>query len=613
MCYIESLLPRFRAAAVFLAVGLSIIFGGMVCSAAADTPALRQSRGYMTTPAELRLIKEKADSGLEPYRTAVQRLIVIEATQPWTYGEIGGLQACRSTHEPPYIGLGSPLVYAKALAYHLTGDESYARTVRELLLDLTDTYGFGEQFSGANQCILNLSWYIPGWIWAADLLEEYEGWTREDKATFQRWLAAVVYVKTSWASDARDNNWGAAGSYTSALIADYLHDSGLVLVDWNNIARTPAEAYQHHNQKQFRRINGIAAEMDSRCPESGIRPYGGIPDELRRGSSGCEARWIEANDASWTYTQVHLQALVAHAELLYRRGDAGLYTNVHSDGSGSILKAINFVIDNPTNPAKSTYFKENHMPVLEPAYRFYRTEAMCRQLHCQNEPPLRFIGGASGQLLHFGTITHGFHPDEDPGPPPTVPPPTMSPPTVQTSTGSPSAGLVPAEMQQEALLQIKAPLLADTLVEMGERADVNFGTNRVLRAKSNSSKNRISYLRFDLSGIPTDFGAAILRLYGATDNAGEIGVHAVREDAWRESEVTWNNKPGFDEQLALVLVDTAARWWEFDVSAFVMERRAAGATKVSFAVVSAASGVTLAEFHSSNNPSGFKPELLIIR
>jgi hypothetical protein len=572
-----------------------------------------RSRGYMTTPAELRAIKEKADSGLEPYKTAVRRMVIIEAGQPWPYGEICGVQECRNTLEPPYIGLGSPLVYAKALAYHLTGEGEYAETVRELILDLTDTSGYGgDQFSGANQCILNLSWYIPGWIWAADLIEEYEGWTKADKLAFQRWLAEVVYVKTSWSSDARDNNWGAAGSYTSALISDYLHDSGLELVDWNGVTRTPGESYVHHNNKQFRRINGLATEMDSRCPESGIRPYGGLPDELRRGSSGCEARWIVANDASWTYTQVYLQALVAHAELLYRRGDDSLYTNVYTDGSGSILQAINFIINNPTNPAKSTNFKANHMPLIELAYRFYRTEAMCRQLNCKSPPPLRFIGTASGQLLHYGTITHGFHPDEDPGPPPTVPPPAP-PPEKETSQEAISSALPPEGAATFAPVEIEVPLLADTLVEMGDRADVNFATSRVLRAKSNSSKNRVTFLQFDLSKVPVAFDSAVLRLYGATDNAGEIGVHAVRYDSWREEEITWNNKPDYEEQLDVVLVDTAGQWWEFDVTEFIRARCAAKADKVSLAIVSAASGVTLAEFHSSNNPSGFKPQLIVGR
>lgn len=588
---------RFRVAV--LSVLCFILLGASVLASeeAALLRAHKGSRGYMTSPGELAVIKEKAEQGLEPYRSAVRAMLTYEANLAWTYGTISGEQACQETLEPAYIGRGSPVVYAKALAYHLTGDEPYAATVRELILDLIDTTGYGDEFSGGNQCILNLSWYIPGWIWAADLIEDYPGWTSADKLAFQRWLIEEVYLKTSWASDARDNNWGAAASYTSVAISDYVHDSGLQLVDWLGRTWSPAESYAHHNAQQFSRINGTASQMDSRCPESGIRPHGGLPDELRRGSSGCTAQWIVANDASWTYTQVYLQGLVAHAELLYRRGDSSLYTNIQPDGSGSILRAINFVIDNPINPGKSTYFRHNHMPVLELAYRFYRTEAMCAQLHC-TDPARRFIGTASGQLLHYGTITHGFHPDENPGPPPTVAPPAA----VETASDASNKG---------SPRTIDVPLLGDALVEMGERAGTNFGGFRLLRAKSNSSKNREIFLQFDLSAVPARFDSAILRLYGSTDNAGEIGVHAVRDDLWREDEITWNQRPEFGERLDSILVGTDEQWWEFDVTEFVRERRAASRERVSLAVVSAASGVTLAQFHSSNNSSGFSPALIV--
>ncbi len=51
---------------------------------------------------------------------------------------------------------------------------------------------------------------------------------------------------------------------------------------------------------------------------------------------------------------------------------------------------------------------------LEVAYRYYRDPYMAKQLK---------IGTRSNQILHFGTITHGFAVGENPGPPPvTIPP-----------------------------------------------------------------------------------------------------------------------------------------------------------------------------------------------
>ncbi len=378
-----------------------------------------QSRGYLTTPQELMSIAEKAARNLQPYQAAVDAILSYAGDPdrwPKRYQTIEGLQQCSKTRQPRYVFVGSPLVYAKAMAYHLTGDSAYAAEVRARLLDLTDTYGYGgEVYSGANQCILNLSWYMPGWIMAADLIEAYPGWTVADKRQFQQWLAEEVYKKTAWSSRNRKNNWGSAGSATSAMVADYLWDSSYTLQ-----GATPAESYAEHKQKQIDRMN-TNWRGDSRCDIWGIQPYGGIPDELMRGSSGCEAQWIADNDASWTYTMTFLQGIVMHAEMLLRRADNSIYENLMSSGAGSLSRAIHFIIDNPVKPDRSTHWKEGTKQLLEITYRYYRDAPSAEQLRFGQ--PDRYIGGASEQMFHFGTITHGFAPGEEPGLPPTVPSP----------------------------------------------------------------------------------------------------------------------------------------------------------------------------------------------
>lgn len=371
----------------------------------------------MTTPQELASIVHKATQGIEPYQTAVVEVLDFAGQADyWPYGALDGRQDCQQTWEPKALGRGSPLIYAQAMASHLTRNSHYAEAVRQRLLDITDTYDYGgEEYSGANQCILNLSWYLPGWIMAADLIEDYPGWRTQDKREFQRWLADEIYKKTAWASRHRNNNWGAAASATSSMIADYLWDAPYPLE-----GASPAEAYLEHKQRQLDRMNGVW-RGDSKCPIWGIQPYGGIPDELRRGDSGCRAQWLVEADASWTYTQTHLEGLVTHAELLLRRGDNAIYENVSNNSGGSLLKAIHFVINNPIKPSQSLDFKDNHKPLLEVTYRYYQDAPTAQQLKIGSST--RFIGGRSGQMLHFGTITHGFASDENPAAPPTVPPP----------------------------------------------------------------------------------------------------------------------------------------------------------------------------------------------
>lgn len=413
------------------------------CAAMAGAPkhpaAPHDVRGYVTSAAELSEVAKKASRGIQPYRDAVLAVTNYANTgvhaprrsdsNPafWPYGTIGGAIQCSKTFEPAYLGKGSPLVEAKALVYRLTGDRRYAADVRKHLFELADSYGYGGR--RWSQCIVNLSWYVPGWIIAADLIDDYPGWSTSDKLKFQRWLATEVYPKTDWASDVRSNNHGSAGSAASAMIADYLADSGLSLVDRNNEAISPGDAYQKAKQRQLDRMNGNAymrhePGCSSRDLMTGIRPDGGIPWELARGSAGCDGAWAGQKDGAWTYQQTHIEATLLHAELLLRRGDNSLYDNVTGTGAGSIRKAIIFIIHNPNDPKRSLDWYTSHLSTLELAYRYYRDPHMAEQLGINT--PRRVIAGPSGQMLHFGTLTHGFAAGENAGPPPTIAPPSPS-------------------------------------------------------------------------------------------------------------------------------------------------------------------------------------------
>jgi hypothetical protein len=155
---------------------------------------------------------------------------------------------------------------------------------------------------------------------------------------------------------------------------------------------------------------------------------GGIPWELVRGSTGCDGDHMLAEDASRDYQTTHLQGTLMHAELLLRRGDDSLYTNIGRDASaqcasectdaGQLLKAILFLLNNPNG---SVNWANSSKPSLELAYRFYQDSSIAGQLGIGGT---RLILGRSGQMVHFGTLTHGFAVGEQPTLPPTVPPPT---------------------------------------------------------------------------------------------------------------------------------------------------------------------------------------------
>lgn len=380
------------------------------------------ARGYLTTPNELAQIKLKSANNVEPYKSAVSALLS-EAGSPssWSIGTVNPTNRDQ-------LKAAAAKVYAKAMAYHLTGDSGYAITVRQKILEISTTDTCSNTYSGGNGCILTLSRHISGYIAAADLISDYSGWTASDKQTFQIWLRDEVYRFTDWASDARSTNWGSVGSATTLYIADYFAGSGLSLIDRDGRSFTAHQAYVEARQRAIDRNNGNSYMYNSVCSNStglGIQYYGGIPEETGRDSTGCWGTYLLTNDSSWSYMIAHLSGTIMSAELLLRRGDSILYDNIQADGSGSILRAILYVIENPYDPSPPDHWfdwLESRKSILEIAYRYYRHPAMARQLGVRTGSR-HIAGDGNSAMPHFGTLTHGFANSENPDLPPVTPAP----------------------------------------------------------------------------------------------------------------------------------------------------------------------------------------------
>jgi hypothetical protein len=377
------------------------------------------SRGYLTTPQELAAIKSKADGGLEPYKSAVSALLV-DAGSPsaWSFGIV---DACNRDQ----MEGAAALVYAKALAFRLTGDAAYATSARAKILELSassSTFG-GSTYSGGNGCILTLGRHMPGYVMAADLLEGWSGWSAADKVAFQKWLANGVYQKIDWASDNSATNWGAVGSAATQIVADYFAGSSVPLVDKNGKAITAAAAFAEARQRGLDRSNGNEYMYNSVCaaPDDdgpGIRSHGGIPTELGRDSAGCNGTYLPScTDSSWSYMIAYLSGAVLQAEVLLRRGDRSMFDNITADGRGSLLRAIRFVIANPNNPGGGCAWLNSRKSILEIAYRHYGDRDIGDELGIGTSS--RHIAHDDNSAFpHFGTLTHGFAVSEVPTAPP---------------------------------------------------------------------------------------------------------------------------------------------------------------------------------------------------
>jgi hypothetical protein len=95
---------------------------------------------------------------------------------------------------------------------------------------------------------------------------------------------------------------------------------------------------------------------------------------------------------------------------------------------------------------------------------------------------------------------------------------------------------------------VTLPAVADTMVAENNSA-FNYGTNNQLSSRAPGSGTELqAYLRYDLSGIPTDATLVSASLQLTTSNdptAGTTGTHRVKllTGTWSEGSTVWTNRP----------------------------------------------------------------------
>ncbi|UKS29774.1 DNRLRE domain-containing protein [Paenibacillus sp. HWE-109] len=119
----------------------------------------------------------------------------------------------------------------------------------------------------------------------------------------------------------------------------------------------------------------------------------------------------------------------------------------------------------------------------------------------------------------------------------------------------------------------------DSYVQAGGNAGNNYGTAATLVVKNYDADlnlRRQAYLKFDLHAYTGEIGTAKLKVYAVDGENSNIDVQAygMENDTWKESTVTWNNKPDIDHYLASVNMGKTAGWYEYDVTAYIKQQLA---------------------------------------
>jgi hypothetical protein len=173
--------------------------------------------------------------------------------------------------------------------------------------------------------------------------------------------------------------------------------------------------------------------------------------------------------------------------------------------------------------------------------------------------------------------------------------------SVTVSTGSTPVTLAPA---------------ADAHVRDGS-ATTNFGTATTLEVKNSTTagNNRVVYLRFPLTGVGATVSNARLRLFGMRASGTSASITdsalAVASTTWSETTLTWNNRPAVGAVQASVAIATTARYYEWDVTAYVQAQRTAGATQISLAVRMDTAVGSSPDTFNAREATGNRPQLVV--
>jgi subtilisin family serine protease/PKD repeat protein len=154
----------------------------------------------------------------------------------------------------------------------------------------------------------------------------------------------------------------------------------------------------------------------------------------------------------------------------------------------------------------------------------------------------------------------------------------------------------------------------------GSTPNTNYGTATTLAVQqgSSASSQRWSYLRVDLSAVPS-VSLAKLRVFGGvsatTGTVIEMAAYPVSDTSWAETGIRWNNKPASGGtplgSVTIVSSSTMGRWYELDVTPYLRQEKTAGRDVVTLVLKNLANStryVTLSSRQAATN----RPEILVV-
>jgi hypothetical protein len=154
--------------------------------------------------------------------------------------------------------------------------------------------------------------------------------------------------------------------------------------------------------------------------------------------------------------------------------------------------------------------------------------------------------------------------------------------------------------------------IADSFVHEGD-PDKNFGGQTVMfvKTQNDSTNNRIAFLKFSLAPVSGPITTVKFRMFGrAFGGTHMLSVVPVADTSWGETTLTFKNRPALGARLMPIGVTTAPKYHEWDVTAHVKTRLAAGDMLLTLAV-QMTTPVTVEPDAFDSKEASNKPQLVL--
>ena len=185
----------------------------------------RRSNGVFISPKRVETLRTRVTNKIEPTYTAFLQLQAFAnkalEREPHVPNRwyVPGFYRDAKGHRDAKDGLADDAnsAYALALMFRLNSDEKYARAAIRFI----DAWAQLQELDRKDDSTLSFSYHFPALIFAADLLENWQGWPQEKQDTFKTFVRDKAMPMNTMS---RHNNWGSWGLVLWLAGAAYLDD-----------------------------------------------------------------------------------------------------------------------------------------------------------------------------------------------------------------------------------------------------------------------------------------------------------------------------------------------------------------------------------------------------